>query len=816
MHIATSCTLVIESRARCTGSAVAYTKHIAAGGRVTHFGPVSSTAGDDAGTHVQISGLFSKMPVRRLVENDSTDVIYARLVSAMQQVALGHPYLRITLISSDSRTLLAVTPQPDWSSVVRHICGEAVMAQVEAVECAHNGSVCRGYLSPPSSSCSHISREFQHITMGPGLRELARAKADVQELHAIIGDAYQRCFQLLQRRKSTSKDLSSGMHHAAFPIYMLQLDISSGGASASAPRTAGVGRGASSLGAMAAAAKSCVSALLLTVLPRFGHAVPDSVLRTLRTHALGAAASTSGATKARTFLGTPYTSGTAMAAYSLQHQPCSERPPTSAALATTALPRSPRHEEQHQHHHHRQRLQPLLPTSASLITDAATAAHTLSAGMVRASASSLSGTPGFGRAATLEQAIPPAAAALLQGDSACVDHLAGLQRFTLGSASVSFGDAPTEASLVGTETAADCAYHHTGTDGPRMHELMQRWRSDVTAADAVLPELRGSSGDGVAAGATEGGAHTGSGQGATAPLATAGGASLVSTVSVTVARPPTPVFSFMTDDYGHHSPSNVTAAASHQHQLHHQPHQAEHPRSGAAAVQTLGCHSAAQLATTALPLPSSETGSGVAELRTRMCDWSPAYSVAVNTGGAAVTHDGGGALAPSSCRAINSLDSASVTSRGAPALHQLSNSNSGTGRQGAYTDSASASGKLAASKQAASAQQAAEVSSVGLINPLEHAVDMAIMPSFLQLEAEPVLGVNMAAGGASPRTASPSSAAACKMRGVPESFAETSAKDHHPGSGADDKWEIPEADASAIAITNVDLRTCTVLGQLDR
>jgi trimeric autotransporter adhesin len=302
---------------------------------VTSFEAADAETLTSHGTIVHVSEAFRGMPVRRKSLNARIEL--QNIKQLVRLAAVQQPNIAFQLYDEASDTeLVRVEPSSSAEAAFVQMCGKAAYDTMKPVHGQFGAYSIQGYLSPPSSTACHWSSELQFVTVVADSKRSSsssRSSSKQQQqqyvrrcgtsvLHQLINDTYTKCFKLLFNRKETDANASSGKQCETFPIFMLTLQSSlntSGRAATAASTKLTVTANANATvrhvtaavqSVDGAAAQNAVIDMLLQYLAQYTHAVPGSVLRTLRTqfkHNAEALSPWSKA-KAKNFLGNKYSS----------------------------------------------------------------------------------------------------------------------------------------------------------------------------------------------------------------------------------------------------------------------------------------------------------------------------------------------------------------------------------------------------------------------------------------------------------------------------------------------------------------------------
>ncbi|CAN0172584.1 unnamed protein product, partial [Laminaria digitata] len=247
-------------------------------GHTLHFGPARAPL--RTGTIVTLRDAFFKWPVRRKAANEVTEML--RIKEQVARVALVNNSVAITVIdSAKSRQVVRATATGSITRSFAELFSSDKLSTARKLTFDFKQFRITGYLSPPSSTACHWSKEFQFVYVN------RRCVRRLDFLQKAVNNAFAPCMTLLAGRggadgqavirRVRDPNASSGQRQELFPVFVLNLECPADEVDiTSEPDKTWV-----EFSKWPAARNACV-AMLLAFLSHFPHAVPSTVLRDLR------------------------------------------------------------------------------------------------------------------------------------------------------------------------------------------------------------------------------------------------------------------------------------------------------------------------------------------------------------------------------------------------------------------------------------------------------------------------------------------------------------------------------------------------------
>eukprot|EP00752_Nemacystus_decipiens_P004406 g4025.t1 len=267
-------TSLLEIQSRCAGQQ-SYAK-VVRGGQTQFFGPTRLPM--SMGTIVTLRDAFFKWPVRRKAANEAAET--TRIKEHVSRMALMNTNVAITVLdSAKSKTVLKAAATGSVTKSFAQVFASDKLSLCHKLTFNFKQFRLTGYISPPSSSACHWSKEFQFVYVN------SKSVRRLEFLQKVINSAFAPCLALLCGRggadgqgvrRVRNSNSSSGQKQELFPVFVLNLEC---------PRNevdvmVDAEKTWVEFSDCAAAKNACV-AMLLAFLPHFPHAVPSSVLRDL-------------------------------------------------------------------------------------------------------------------------------------------------------------------------------------------------------------------------------------------------------------------------------------------------------------------------------------------------------------------------------------------------------------------------------------------------------------------------------------------------------------------------------------------------------
>ncbi|CAM9514075.1 unnamed protein product, partial [Ectocarpus sp. 13 AM-2016] len=269
-------TSLLEIQSRCAGKEP-HAK-VVREGEVLHFG--TSRAPVRTGTIVTLRDAFFKWPVRRKAANEVTEM--TRIKDCVSRMALVNNSVAITVQdSAKSKVVVRATATGSATRTFAQVFSSDKLSLARKLAFNFKQFRITGYLSPPSSTACHWSKEFQLVYVN------CKSVRRLDFLQKAVNAAFAPCMALLAGRggadgqgvvrRVRNPNASSGQRQELFPVFVLNLECPRSEVDImSDPEKTWV-----EFSDWAAARNACIS-MLLAFLSRFSHAVPSSVLRDLR------------------------------------------------------------------------------------------------------------------------------------------------------------------------------------------------------------------------------------------------------------------------------------------------------------------------------------------------------------------------------------------------------------------------------------------------------------------------------------------------------------------------------------------------------
>eukprot|EP00903_Cladosiphon_okamuranus_P019248 g17698.t1 len=268
-------TSLLEIQSRCPGKE-SYAK-VVREGQTQFFGLTRLPM--RAGTIVTLRDAFFKWPVRRKAANEAAEM--TRIKEYVSRMALMNNNVSITVLdSAKSKIVLKAAATGCVTKTFAQIFASDKLSLCSKLTFNFKQFRLTGYISPPSSSACHWSKEFQFVYVN------CKSVRRLEFLQKVINSAFAPCLALLRGRggadghgirRVRNPNASSGQKQELFPVFVLNLECPRKEVDVMVePEKTSV-----EFSDWAAAKNACV-ALLLAFLPHFPHAVPSSVLRDLR------------------------------------------------------------------------------------------------------------------------------------------------------------------------------------------------------------------------------------------------------------------------------------------------------------------------------------------------------------------------------------------------------------------------------------------------------------------------------------------------------------------------------------------------------
>ncbi|CAM9954672.1 unnamed protein product, partial [Discosporangium mesarthrocarpum] len=218
-------TSLLEIQSRCSGLG-SYAK-VVREGELLHFGASDSPSG--MGTVVTVRDIFFKWPVRRRAMNQVPKAF--RVKEIVGRMALVNCSVAMTVLNTGKpRPLLRVLPCRSVLGSFAGIFSSDKLSAARKLSFDFKQFHITGYLSPPSSSACHWSKEFQVVYIN---RRWVRR---VDFLQKLINSAFAPCLALLSSKggaalggqRNRDPNGSSGQKQELFPVFLLNIECPHG------------------------------------------------------------------------------------------------------------------------------------------------------------------------------------------------------------------------------------------------------------------------------------------------------------------------------------------------------------------------------------------------------------------------------------------------------------------------------------------------------------------------------------------------------------------------------------------------------------